>query len=166
MPGPAPKPAAQRARTNKKSTAAVLYADPDADVPILPDPPQMVVRDKEGQILSATDGKWDPHAVEEWEEIWRSPMATMFIPTDGYALLKYIVLVNNFWQSEDPEYQKSLHAEIRITRKDFGLTPIARASLHWEINKAAESDEKRKSKAAGRKTPYVEADRPYDALTA
>lgn len=134
--GVPPKSAATRQRRNRKSTAATLVADPDATVPEIPD-----------------DREWRPETLAEWEDIWTSPMATEFIPADYYGVLKLAVLINDFWEAESPSMRTSLAVEIRLQRADFGLTPIARARLHWEVDRGEKAAEEKTKRARRQEKP-------------
>ncbi len=81
--------------------------------------------------------------VEWWEDTWRSPMASEFVQADTHGLYLLAELVDAFWR----EPSISLAAEIRQHRMAFGLTPIDRRRLQWEIEKGNERQRK------GRKPP-------------
>lgn len=153
MPGPPPKAAATRQRRNKKATAAQLVPDPQAEVPVLPaNPPQ----DAWEEALGLPVPEWHPAVRDEWTEIWRSAMASQYGPVEAHGLLKLMCLVQAFWTTSNPELRKQLHAEIRIARTDFGLTPKARASLHWEVAQAEDAVERRVERTRGRSQPTPE----------
>jgi hypothetical protein len=145
VPGPAPKSEATRQRRSMKKSMS-LVANPEAEVPALPDPPETVVRDDEGAVVERSAPAWHPVVLDEWAEIWRSPMASQYTPTDGHGLLQLMVLTQLFWSAEDGDKKKQLHAEIRLARRDFGLTPMARASLHWQILDTEEKAERRNNR--------------------
>lgn len=123
MPGPPPKPAAQRRRTNKTSTAALLKAPDTPQVPALP-------------------GKgWSPQTQAWWQDLWSSPMAPEFTRSDVHGLVVLAELVEMFW-SADPEKQMTkveLAKEIRLQRAEYGLTPLARRRLQWETERGEEA---------------------------
>jgi hypothetical protein len=121
MPGPAPKHASVRARRNKTSTAATLSAARTVEAPQLP---------------AATD--WHPMTVAWWRDIWASPMAPEFEKSDKHGLFILATLVNAFW--EDPS--KELASEIRLQRQAFGLTPMDRRRLQWEIERVDEAQDR------------------------
>lgn len=146
MPGPSPKDPAKRARSNVKSTAAQLVPNPDADVPTLP-----------AEVLHPVTGEvtrkmvWHPLAEEEWSAIWKSgiPIAEV----DAFGLLKYALLINDYYFADDPTTRKELSSEIRLIRREFGLTPISRATLHWTIINTEEAADKRAARVAQRLPP-------------
>lgn len=82
---------------------------------------------------------------EWWRDVWASPMAPEFDESDRHGLFLLAVLVDAFWV----EPSKELAAEIRLQRQCFGLTPIDRRRLQWEIERTDEAlDRGRKRRAA------------------
>lgn len=149
MPGPAPKSAGQRQRRNVHSSAARLEAAPARKIP-LPD-----IRWSSIKCLQCRLAKWshtrkwfeeaevDPHDYDPapiawrpttlswWETIWDSPMAEEWVDADVPALTALAVLVDEFWTFGDSK----IHAEIRQASREFGLSPLSRRTLQWEIHK-------------------------------
>lgn len=133
MPGPTPKQASTRARRNKSSTGAVLNADHAIVAPELP------------------EGDWHRLTLEWWRDLWASPMAPEYVDVDRHELYKLAMLVDDFWTTTSMKTRQELSAEIRQQRKDFGLTPMGRRSLQWEIERTEEAQDKgqrRRTKAA------------------
>ena len=137
---PLPKHPSTRARRNKVAGARTLQAADDPEIPELPD--------DAGTI-------WHPMTRSWWEDIWSSPMAPEFDESDVHGLFVLAMLVNAFWI----EPSQALAAEIRLQRQCFGLTPIDRRRLQWEIDRgeAAEQQttqrrQEAKPKAAGSKS--------------
>lgn len=126
MPGkPIPKPAALRQRRNKVSTRATLQAGPDdarpSRAPVL-DP---------GRPWHKMTRRW-------WHDIWHSPMAPEFLKTDMHGLFRLAVLVDRFWF----EPSVPLASEIRQQQAAYGLTPIDRRRLQWEVGRAESATRK------------------------
>lgn len=119
--GPPPKSPAIRQRQNKDLTAATLEtAEPITKMPALP-----------------KGYEWHPMTRRWWRAIWRSPMAPAFIETDVYALYRIAQLVNlAHWCPGDTK----LEAEIRQQEARFGLTPIDRRRLQWEVRRRSLDD--------------------------
>src|SRR4051812_18114114 len=117
---PTPKPAGMRQRRNKTSTSARLQADPELQAPALPD------RD------------WHPMTLAWWADIWSSPMAPEYDASDRHGLFVLAVLIDQFWTSPT----KELAGEIRLQRQSFGLSPIDRRRLQWEIERGDEASER------------------------
>ena len=130
MPGPAPKPASQRRRRNKMSTNAQLRVlDPaDVDVPALPE----------------LDGRvWGELTLAFWADIWASPMSAEWDRSDIHGLYVLAGLVDEFWLNPSTV----LAAEIRLQRQAFGLSPIDRRRLQWEIDRGDEADSRRQRRS-------------------
>lgn len=139
-----PKDPSTRARRNRVAGARQLQVVENPEIPDLPD-------DAEVEWHSMTEA-W-------WRDIWSSPMAPEFDSSDIHGLYVLAMLVNGFWR----EPTQALAGEIRLQRQCFGLTPIDRRRLQWEIDRGEEAEAKvqqrRNSKvapakkAAGRKDP-------------
>lgn len=125
MPGPSPKPAALRARTNSSSEEIVLVADPDREVPPLP-----------------TVRHWQEVTHDFWNVLWTSPMAQMYVPADMPGLLRLAMTMDDYLRAENAEERRALSSEIRQLEKQFGLNPESRTKLRWMISEA-ESARKR-----------------------
>ena len=133
MPGPIPKPAKMRQRVNKTSTAATLSAtSPLIAAPALPD----------------RGRPWHPMTVAWWSDavtgVWASPMAKEFDNSDVHGLYKLAALEDDFWTAFDPADRRAMAAEIRLQRQSFGLSPIDRRRLQWEIVRVDDATKKRR----------------------
>lgn len=150
MPGPLPK--RNPARQNRHSTNATLSTMPHGiEAPALPEPDD-------------GDAGWHPMTVGWWRDIWASPMAPEFHKSDTRGLFLLAVLVNSFWLAPS----KELAAEIRLQRQSFGLTPLDRRRLQWEIERTDEAQDKGAKRRAGpaeAKAPTAKND-PRAALSA
>lgn len=125
--GPPPKPAHLRQRRNRTSTAAELVeGEPLNEIPELP------ARGRK---------KWHPFTLSWWEDVRSSPMANEFIPADLHGLYLLADLVDQYWRKPSAK----LAGEIRQQRTCFGLTPIDRRRLQWEVKRVEESERKRPS---------------------
>jgi hypothetical protein len=125
--GPAPKPAHLRQRTNKKVGAATIKAPTDPKVPKLPD-------------LSR---EWHPLTVSAWQTAWTSPMASQWLDTDRDALGRLAVLWDDYYKDPNANTLK----EIRLQGALFGLSPIDRSRLQWEIAKGDEAEQSRQRRS-------------------
>lgn len=120
--GPAPKPSYLRQRTNRKAGAATLEAN-GAEVPEIPNP----------------DGReWHPLTLLAWEKAWTSEMASQWPDSDLYVLGRVAVLWDEFYKKPG-----SAAAEIRLQEQRFGLSPLDRSRLQWEVSRADEAERKR-----------------------
>ncbi len=122
MPGPLPKAPQLRQRRNRTSTAATLPAEAEP-LEALPDLPMRGRR------------KWHAFTLAWWEDVRRSPMADELLRSDLHGLYLLADLVDQYWRKPSV----TLAAEIRQQRQCFGLTPIDRRRLQWEVQRVDES---------------------------
>lgn len=133
MPGPAPKPAGTRTRRNKASTSATIQADASIVAPELP------------------PHSWHPMTLDWWRALWASPMAPEYDDSDRHGLFKLAMLQDDFWTANTAKERKEASAEIRLQEQRFGLSPIDRRRLQWEIEKSEEAVERgSKRRGSGR----------------
>lgn len=126
MSGPPPKPAHLRQRTNKKAGAvSALVAPESPDIPPIPNPDARV---------------WHPLTLKAWEHAWESPMASQWLQTDIDALGRVALLWDAFYQ--DPQ-KPLIMAEIRLQEQRFGLSPLDRSRLQWEVARGEDAERKR-----------------------
>ncbi len=119
MPGPAPKPPGQRRRRNKGPKAQSLPPPSSArKAPVLPG---------SSKLLPATR-QW-------WRTVWGSPMAGVYLDADVPTLVRLAGLVDRVGRG-DQAYR--LPSEIRALEDRFGLSPLARRRLQWEVEQATE----------------------------
>lgn len=119
---PLPKHPSTRARRNKVAGARTLTAVVEPEIPELPPDADVV---------------WHSLTVSWWNDIWSSPMAPEYEESDVHGLFVLAMLVNAFWT----EPAQTLAAEIRLQRQCFGLTPIDRRRLQWEIERAETAEQ-------------------------
>lgn len=130
MPLP-PKDPARRRRTNKVAGARTLHVLPSGSQPKAP-------------ALPKRTPAWSKRTRDWWADIWASPMAPEFDSSDRHGLLILAELVEQFWEAPHP----ALAGEIRLQRQCFGLTPIDRRRLQWEIDRGEEADERRQTRTS------------------
>lgn len=138
--GPAPKPSHLRQRTNRKAGATVLSIVPASarKTPEIPNP----------------DGReWHPLTLVAWRNAWSSPMSSQWLPTDFDGLARLALLWDEFNKTGDLNAIK----EIRLQSAAFGLTPLDRSRLQWEVSRADEAEQKQQ-----RLKPSHEANRRRD----
>ena len=117
MRGSQPKPPELRQRRNKASTRRKLtVAVEAARAPYLPR------RGSQG---------WHPLTRAWWRDVWRSPMAAEYLEADIHGLYLLADLIDRYWKNPCT----TLAGEIRQQRLAFGLTPIDRRRLQWEMGK-------------------------------
>jgi hypothetical protein len=124
--GPPPKDALIRQRSNKKSSAAALVAPENPKVQPLP----------KGRAWMAETKAW-------WNIVWSSPMAGEYLDSDRAGLVRVAILVDDFNAADSPSLRTKLMTEIRLQEARFGLSPVDRARLHWEVAKGEEAERKR-----------------------
>jgi hypothetical protein len=133
-----PTPKRNPARRNRSSTAATLRAADKVKVPPLPDRAM----------------PWHSHTEQWWADVWSSPMAPEYDSSDIHGLYLLAVLVDAFWA----EPSKELAGEIRLQRQCFGLTPLDRRRLQWEIERTDAAQARGSQRRAGAKAPAKRAD--------
>lgn len=142
--GPAPKPGQLRQRRNQKAGAATLETPERPRIPRLPN----------------LDGvEWHPLTRAWWRNVWRSPMAGEYLETDVDGLGRLALLINAFYQTGDPK----LMAEIRLQEARFGLSPVDRSRLQWEVAKGEEASTRRRRPSTPSQQSQERAD-PRDLL--
>lgn len=141
MPGPQPK--RNPARRNKQSTRATLSAVHDLEPPPLP-------RGRE----------WDWQTESWWRDIWSSPMAPEYDESDRHGLFRLAVLVDDFWTADSASTRMKLAAEIRMQGSLFGITPLDRRRLQWEIDRGEQAEEKTRRRKAATQAPKSDESGP------
>lgn len=81
-----------------------------------------------------------------WTEIWQSPMATRYLPTDARALSIVAMLMDDLYKAEKPRQRLEIAAEIRQQTARFGLSNWDRNRMNWTIS---EQESKSSDKPAG-----------------
>lgn len=151
MPGPLPKRPEMRQRRNRTTTAAQLpspAASANNKVPKLPG------REKSSE-------RWHAKVVVWWESVWRSPMAQEYLDSDVKGGLYVLAeLYQALWAGEQKDAAK-VAAEIRQQEIRFGLSPIDRRRLQWEIEKGDQAEERTTRRRRARE---VEGKDPRDVL--
>lgn len=125
--GPPPKHHTARARTNKASTRATLH-EQDADEVEVPELPQGI--------------SWHPMAEDWWEDIWSSPMSNEWHDSDIHGLYRLAALVNDYWLADSVTQRLKIAPEIRQSAQPFGLSPLDRRRLEWNIETVKEAQAK------------------------
>lgn len=130
MPGPIPKPSHLRQRRNREATAATLTLDDHGiEAPELPG-----------------DRDWHPRTLAWWEDVWASPMAPEFLEADVHGLFLLAELEDDFHKADSPKVRIELAKEIRLQRQAYGLTPIDRRRLQWEVDRGDEAEARRRKR--------------------
>jgi len=119
MKGPPPKNPATRQRANRAVTAATLA--PEAVRKRTPALPRR-------ELKGGTPRPWHPLTRAWWRDVWRSPMAAKFLRSDTHGLYLLADLVDRFWNGDVDRAN-----EIRLQCQRFGLSPIDRWRLQWNL---------------------------------
>jgi hypothetical protein len=114
MPGPIPKPESQRRRRNRPQTRRLTADRSTTGVPPL-----------DADVLPSTR--------EWWKKVWASPMAQEWLAADSPALVRLALMLDKV---ERGGSSSRLLAEIRALEDRFGLSPLARRRLQWELDEA------------------------------
>ena len=148
MPGPPPKPSHMRQRRNKMTTRATLSAP--ARKVRAPKLPKLPARGR-GR------GAWQPSVRAWWSDVWRSPMASEYLDVHRHGLEALAELWQQFHTAKEPGNLLKLHAEIRQSQRDYGLTPLDLRRLQWEVRRAVDAVDG--ADAANAKSPQKETKR-------
>lgn len=149
---PLPKPPGLRQRRNRESTRAVLpteAATADAEVPELP--------------ALGGRSKWHAMVLRWWESVWKSPMASEYLTADKEALFMLARLHQDFWTAKDRKSRQQAAAEIRQQGVRFGLSPIDRRRLQWEVEKGEQAADRTATRRQRKAPPAAGAD-PREVL--
>lgn len=151
MPGPPPKPPDQR--RNRRHIPGQLVFNSG----------ELVPEDQRPALGPRPDGApWHPAALAHWAAIWESPMAHGFETSDIHGLVRLMDLIHLYWSLnsridgdlmdkalEVTRTKLQIAAEIRREQQNFGLSPLDRSRLKWEIERGEAAGES----AARRRTP-------------
>jgi hypothetical protein len=124
MPAPKKHPST-RARRNKTAGARTLAAVNEAGIPAVPDWVQ-----------------WTSAAVSYWDDMWTSEMSSEWLESDYHNVVMCTAAYNDFVTGETAKDRKDAMAELRLQRKDLGLSPMARRSLEWAVESAEQAKER------------------------
>lgn len=143
---PESKPSSMRARRNKTSTRSTLRAAVNPDIPDLPD-----------------HIDWHAAVLDWWSDCWTSPMAPEWTASDRHTLFLAARLMQQVWDDAvSPASRVTSATEARHLLRECGLTPMARRSLQWEIEKGEAAAERTTSRRSARK-PQIAPD-PREAF--
>lgn len=136
------KPPHQRQRRNKTAGATRLPTESsmaDAAVPPLPE----------------REGGWRPEVLAWWESVWRSPMASQYLDADvkGGLLLLADLHQARWLARDDPKLLLALVKEIARQEPRFGLSPLERMRLGWEVEREEPAERPARPAAASGREP-------------
>jgi hypothetical protein len=139
-----PKHPGARARRNKSSTAAMLTTREAEDVEV----PDLPVHTKADEGVD-----WHENAKAMWTDLWSSPMSSEYDDSDIHQMFILLRLVDQFWSTNSTSGMKELAAEIRLTGQQFGVNPLARRRLEWQIQENEEKADRGKRRRAREDPP-------------
>lgn len=132
--GPPPKDPRTRQRRNKTATRSTL-------APLPSDAPQPgAVR--EIPPLPPIRGKWAPAVEAWWRDLWSSPMAVRFPPSEVSSLVMIARLRQDFERAKNARERREASSEIRLQERRWGLDEMSRRSLQWEFSGGDEDDDR------------------------
>ena len=120
-----PKDPATRSRGRKSTTAAKLTPVDNPTIPELPPASEWI----EGSAWPAPVTSW-------WSAVWSSPMSSEYDDSDLPGLhmaAMYLALATD--QKIRPSERLKAASQHEAAVKNYGLTPMSRRSLQWEILK-------------------------------
>lgn len=123
MPTMPKHPGAKASRKRAPSRATLTAPEVgDIDIPELP------------LHTRADDGfDWHPNAKAMWVSLWSSPMSAEYDDSDVHQMYVLLRLVDRFWSTESASGMRELAAEIRLSGQRFGISPLDRRRLEWQI---------------------------------
>src|SRR5687768_15399112 len=119
-------------RRNRVTSRALLAPDANANASV---PPLPRLRGRQ---------RWHPRVRDWWVAVWRSPMASEYLEADRDGLTILAQLYQAFWTTEELKVRVQIASEIRQQSARFGLSPVDRRRLQWEIEKADSAAERGK----------------------
>jgi hypothetical protein len=121
-----------RQRRNRSSTSATLAPPEESAKNKVPPLPK---REKSSE-------RWHVKVLDWWTSVWRSPMAAEYLDSDVKGGLYLVAeLYQQLWAGNGEDVAR-LAGEIRQQEIRFGLSPIDRRRLQWEIEKGEQADER------------------------
>ena len=120
MPGVPPKDPSKRLRRNKATTRSTLPATA---------PAVGMGAQRQTPTLQGS-GSLEKSTREWWRIVWASPMASEWIATDVLGLTRLAYLLDLIAKGEG---SAALMQEIRQQEDRFGLSPLARRRLEWQV---------------------------------
>lgn len=151
MPGPTPKSSRTRQRRNRVSTAATRSAPAWR----LPDLPPL-----------GGSAKWHPLTVGQWEAMRDGPFADEYLPQDFGGMVRLARLWDAANKARKPEMLAKLAGEIRLQEQRFGLSPIDRRRLQWEVERGEEAEERTRSRRQRKTASATVEEDPLNYLKA
>jgi hypothetical protein len=91
---------------------------------------------------------WHPLTLAWWRAVWTSEVHGQYLKVDLHGLYVAAALEDRFWKASDAgEDIRTLAAERRLQQQAFGLTPLDRSRLQWEVERPPQEGEKQTDEA-------------------
>jgi hypothetical protein len=103
--------------------------------------------------------------VEWWADLWSAPMSAEYHSSDRHGLFVLAGLMEDYYRAGSATGRKEAATEIRLQRKDFGLTPYDRRRLEWTIETTEEAKDRGVRRRAT-KAPAQSAAKQDDPIAA
>jgi hypothetical protein len=149
---PLPKDRALLQRRNRTSTRATLPTEEAASA-----------QEVRPLFDLGKNKKWHPQAVAWWEKVCTSPMASEYLEADWEDLFMLARVVQDFWTAKKASDRRALIGEIRQQGQRFGISPIDRRRLQWEVEKGEQADERTQKRRQLKAPPAAGVD-PRDLM--
>jgi hypothetical protein len=150
-----PKPPGLRQRRNRVATRAIL---PSVEESQKRKVPPLYKRESSAE-------KWHPKVLGWWKALWKSPMAEEYLePEVRGGLYDLAELYQGFWTSKDVREMIAVAAEIRQQEARFGLSPVDRRRLQWEIERGNQAEERTKRRRQNRVLENLAGQDPRDLM--
>ena len=149
--GPPPSAPGTAARRHKTSTKASLKLAVNHDVPALPPAQDWFQIDPNANVDTAfppidpdtRKPSWPTPVQRWWNDIWSSPMSNEFVHSDIQGLYMaafYLAQALNPYAKLSDRLASGKAHEACI--RNYGLNPMARRTLQWEIERTKEAQER------------------------
>lgn len=125
-------------------------------------PSETKAAEQEVPPLPPWKGGWHERVVEWWVAVWQSPMAAEYLEADKPGLEMLAVLHQAFWTTRAAKDRFKFASEIRLQEIRFGLSPLGRRRLQWEVERGEDATMRTKARRK-RKRPDPNKD-PRDTL--
>jgi hypothetical protein len=73
-------------------------------------------------------------------------MASEFLEADAHGLFRLALLIDDYWIADTPTQRRNLAAEIRLQGQGYGLSPLDRRRLQWQVEQVEERKAARRSR--------------------
>ncbi|WNY15106.1 terminase small subunit [Rhodococcus phage MacGully] len=165
MSGPPAKSAEARARRNKVAGAAKLSVVVDHEIPEMPPAEDWLVPPM--GLESDHPTEWSKAVQRWWNDIWSSPMSNEFHDSDIHGLYLACFYLQQTLNPYIPFKDRLAASKAYETSvRNYGLTPMSRRSLQWEIERVeaaqAQGKKRRSRDLPAESEPAVPAADPRD----